>query len=142
MALIPDDLNRDVVCELTERIVEDYYLARGYHLPEYSGYHLPEYSYVLHSRLTDTEDGIEPLEQLHTHVILPGTAPAADTDVPMYNNGDKGHIDLLKDISNRHMTEILDELIGPDWYQLRSEPEPELPPTDELDLWFPRMEIG
>ncbi|MBN8595818.1 MAG: hypothetical protein J0M33_28955 [Anaerolineae bacterium] len=134
MALIPDDLKRDMVCELTERIVEDYYLARGYHLPEYS--------YVLHNRLTDTEDGIEPLEQLHTHVILPGTAPTADTDMPMYNNGDKGHIELLKDISNRHMTEILDELIGPEWYQLRSEPKPELPPTDDLDLWFPRMEIG
>lgn len=36
MALVPEDLRRDLVIDLTERIVESYYTARGAEVPEYA----------------------------------------------------------------------------------------------------------
>ena len=36
MTLVPEDQRRDFVCDLTERVVEDYYTERGFDLPEYS----------------------------------------------------------------------------------------------------------
>ncbi len=84
MALVPEDQRPELVLDLTERIVEDYYTSRGFEVPEYS--------YVLHDRLTKPEDDSEPLQQLHTHVVLPGTAPLAGTDrQAVYNNKEKGH---------------------------------------------------
>ncbi len=132
MALVPDELRRDLVCDLTERIVHDYYTERGFDLPEFS--------YVLHSRLAEAPEGEEPLEQLHTHVILPGTAPSIAERLPVYNN--KGHDALFRDISTRHFSAALDEVFGPEWRLLREDPEPEIelpkPPvlSDNFDDWL------
>ncbi len=41
MALVPEAQRRELIYELTERVVEDYYTERGFDTPEYS--------YVLHS---------------------------------------------------------------------------------------------
>jgi hypothetical protein len=137
MALVPVEQRRDLVLDLTERIVEDYYTSRGFDVPEYS--------YVLHNRLTESEDGSEPMQHLHTHVVLPGTAPLAGTDrQAVYNNKEKGHDALFRDIASRHFGEALDRLVGPEWRKLREEepeleqPNPPLPYGDNLDDWFPR----
>ncbi len=136
MTLVPEDERRDLVLDLTERIVEEYYTSRGFEVPEYS--------YVLHDRLTKPEDDSEPLQQLHTHVVLPGTAPLAGSDrQAVYNNKEKGHDALFRDIASRHFGEALDRLVGPEWHKLREEPgieqpDPSLPSGDNLDDWFPR----
>jgi hypothetical protein len=36
MALVPEKKRAQLVCDLTERVVEDYYTERGFDLPEYS----------------------------------------------------------------------------------------------------------
>ncbi len=83
MTLVPEDERRDLVLDLTERIVEEYYTSRGFEVPEYS--------YVLHERLTKPEDESEPLQQLHTHIVLPGTAPLTGSDrQAVYNNNREG----------------------------------------------------
>jgi hypothetical protein len=132
MALVPEDQRPDLVLDLTERIVEEYYTSRGFEVPEYS--------YVLHDRLTKPEDDSEPLQQLHTHVVLPGTAPLAGTDrQAVYNNKEKGHDALFREIASKHFTEALDRLIDPNWRRLREEEqklEPEQPAPDDLDAWF------
>ena len=136
MALVPEEQRPELVLDLTERIVEEYYTLRGFEVPEYS--------YVLHDRLTQPEDGSEPLQQLHTHVVLPGTAPLAGTDrQAVYNNKEKGHDALFREIASKHFTDALDRLIDPDWRRLREEPaieppEPPMPSGDNLDDWFPR----
>lgn len=136
MALVPEDERRDLVLDLTERIVEDYYTARGFDVPEYS--------YVLHDRLTEPDDGSEPLQQLHTHVVLPGTAPLPGVDrAPVYNNKERGHDALFRDIASRHFSEALDRIVGPEWQRLREEepeiaPEQPTPTGNTLDDWFSR----
>jgi len=133
MALVPEDQRPDLVLDLTERIVEEYYTSRGFEVPEYS--------YVLHDRLTKPEDGSEPLQQLHTHVVLPGTAPLDGVDrAAVYNNKERGHDVLFREIASRHFSEALDRIVGPDWQLLREELEiePEQPAPDDLDAWFPR----
>jgi len=134
MALVPETERRDLVCDLTERIVEDYYTARGFDVPEYS--------YVLHDRLTEPDDGSEPLQQLHTHVVLPGTAPLPGVDrAPVYNNKERGHDALFRNIASHHFSEALDRIVGPEWQRQREEaPEIETPaPTgNTLDDWFSR----
>lgn len=139
MALVPDEKRRDLVCDLTERIVHDYYTERGFDLPEFS--------YVLHSRMTEPEEGGEPLEHLHTHVILPGTAPTVAERLPVYNNKERGHDALFREIASQHFSAALDELVGPEWRKHREGPEltqdiefdePAMPSADDLDAWFPR----
>jgi hypothetical protein len=128
MALVPEEQRHDLVFDLTERIVEEYYTSRGFDVPEYS--------YVLHNRLTEPEDGSEPMQHLHTHVVLPGTAPLAGTDrQAVYNNKEKGHDALFRDIASRHFSEALDRLVGPEWRRLREE---EL----ELEQLHPPMTSG
>jgi hypothetical protein len=108
-----------LVCDLTERIVEDYYLARGFDVPEYS--------FILHDRQTAPGDGSPSMQQLHTHVILPGTAPLGLTDRgSIYNNASKGHDILFREIATQHFEHALDETIGTDWRQYRT-PEREPP---------------
>jgi hypothetical protein len=133
MALVPDAQRHDLVCDLTEHIVEEYYTSRGFDVPEYS--------YVLHDRLTQPEDGTEPMQQLHTHIVLPGTAPLPGSDrAAVYNNKERGHDSLFREIASRHFSEALDRTVGPEWQRLREEPEIELeqPEADDLDAWFPR----
>jgi len=121
MALVPEDKRPQLVCDLTERIVEDYYLERGFVLPEYS--------YVLHDRLTEAKEGEAPIQQFHTHVVL-----------PVYNNKERRHDALFRDIATRHFSEMLDEIVGPEW-RLQGEEEPEIEPDtpqpDDLESWFP-----
>jgi hypothetical protein len=45
MALVPEDLRRDLVCDLTERVVEEYY--------EHRGFETPDYSYILVRRVAE-----------------------------------------------------------------------------------------
>jgi hypothetical protein len=129
MALVPEAQRRDLVCGLTEHVVEDYYLERGFTIPEYS--------YILHDRQTDEEG----MQQLHTHVVLPGTAPTVAERLPVYNNKERGHDALFREIATQHFSEMLDEILGPEW-RLQREQAPEIEPDiqnlDDLDSWFPR----
>jgi hypothetical protein len=120
-----------LVCDLTERIVEDYYTERGFELPEYS--------YVLHDRLTDTkEDSDEPMQHLHTHVVLPGTVSSIAERLPVYNNKERGHDTLFRQVASRHFADMLDEAVGVEW-RLQREEEPEIKPdVNDLDAWFTR----
>lgn len=133
MALIPEHQCPQLVCDLTERIVEDYYTERGFDLPEYS--------YVLHDRLTEPKDDDEiPMQHLHTHVVLAGTTPSVAERLPVYNNKERGHDVLFRTIATRHFEEMLDEIVGVEW-RLQREPEPETaitPDSNDLALWFPR----
>ena len=119
MALVPKGERRQLVCDLTERIVEDYYTARGFDVPEYS--------YILHDRRTTPTDGGKSMQQLHTHVILPGTAPLGMVDrQAVYNNASKGHDRLFREIATQHFERALDELVGSEWRQYR-QPDRETP---------------
>lgn len=128
MALVPEDQRRTLVMDVTERIVEAYYDARGFQIPRYS--------YVLHDRQTKEGE-----QQLHTHVILPGLAPTVGGWEPMYINKRQGHDELFNDIAREEFEQALDRTIGPEWRRLREEPEitNDIPhDVDDLDLWFPR----
>jgi len=128
MALVPEDKRRDLVMDVTERIVEAYYDARGFQTPPYS--------YVLHDRLTKEGE-----QQLHTHVILPGLAPTVAGWEPFYNHRSKGHEQLFNDIAREEFEQALDRTIGPEWRRLREEPEiaEDIPhDIDDLNAWFPR----
>lgn len=141
MALVPEVEREELVVSLTERVVEAYYDARSVEVPEFS--------FVMHDRLTkaDEESG-EGLQQLHTHIILPGTVPNAEGGhEPFFNRSNKGHVQLLRDISTLQFEAALDQHIGTDWRKLRQEPEiapePALPDTfakdeevSELERWF------
>ena len=129
MALVPEEKRPQLVCDLTERIVEDYYTERDFELPEYS--------YVLHDRLTDTkEDSDEPMQQLHTHVVLPGTVSSTAERLPVYNNKERGHDALFRQVASQHFAEMLDDVIGTEW-RLQREEEPDIKPDiNDLDAWF------
>lgn len=130
MMLIPEHQRPQVVCDLTERIVEDYYTERGFDLPEYS--------YVLHDRLTDPKDDEMPMQHLHTHVVLAGTAPSVAERLPIYNNKERGHDALFRDIATRHFEATLDEIVGAEW-RLQRDQEDEIPlDSNDLEAWFPR----
>ncbi len=122
MELVPQSQRRELLNELTERVVEDYYTARGFDVPEYS--------YLMHSAKTKPKDGEPPQDHLHTHVILPGTAPSTADRLPVYNNATKGHDRLFREIAAQHFADMLDER-GIDWRLLREEPQVE---RDEIDL--------
>lgn len=123
MQLVPETQQRALVCQLTERVVEDYYVERGFSIPEYA--------YVLHERQTNDEQ----LNHLHTHVILPGTAPEIGERLPVYNNKERGHDALFREVASRQFAELLDETIGLDWRDQRPDPQPE---RNSLADWFPR----
>jgi hypothetical protein len=128
MALVPQDKRRRLVMDVTERIVEAYYEARGFHTPPYA--------YVLHDRRTKEGE-----QQLHTHVILPGLAPTVGGWEPMYINKRQGHDELFNAIAHDEFEQALDRTIGPEWRRLREEPEVahDMPTaSDSLDVWFPR----
>ncbi|MAU11778.1 MAG: hypothetical protein CL607_18275 [Anaerolineaceae bacterium] len=131
IALVPEKKRSQLVCDLTERVVEDYYTERGFDLPEYS--------YVLHDRLTTPkEDGEEPIQHLHTHVVLSGTVPSVAERLPVYNNKERGHDALFRQVASRHFAEMLDDNIGPEWRRKREEESEIAPNTNDLEAWFPR----
>ena len=116
--------------DVTERVVEAYYEARGFQTPPYA--------YVLHDRLTKEGE-----QQLHTHVILPGLAPTVEGWEPMYNNKRQKHDALFNEVAREEFEAVMDRTIGPEWRRLREEPDLQpaddiLPESDDLDLWFPR----
>jgi hypothetical protein len=127
--LAPEAQRRNLLADLTERVVESYYRERGYAIPAYS--------YVMHH--TTTADG-QP--HLHTHVILPGTVETAAGREAFYNNAEKGHIALLDRVAVQELEAALDQTLGVDWRrQLETPPEPtpEPPATGRLlDAWFQR----
>ncbi|CAG0969709.1 hypothetical protein PLCT2_01273 [Planctomycetaceae bacterium] len=90
-----------------------------------------------HDRLTNGADGQPGVEQLHTHVILPGTAPTVEGRAPFYNNKEKGHDRLFREIAAQHFEDALDATVGARWRELRPEVEI-LPDLNDLDAWFPR----
>lgn len=109
MALVPERERRALLTELTDRIVEDYYTARGFDPPEFA--------FVIHDRMTEGDQ--PPMQHLHAHVILPGTATLNGVDrVPVYNNTSKGHDKLFRDIGSQHFAELLEER-GIEWQRLR-----------------------
>lgn len=130
MTLVPESQRRDLLHNLTELVVEDYYTQRGFDVPEYS--------YVVHDSLTQPDDQGEVLQHLHAHVVLPGTAPLPGADrAAVYNNKEKGHDALFREIGSRHFAAALDEIVGPEWRQLREEQEAPAPTlSDDLDAWF------
>ncbi len=128
MALVPEERRRALVMDVTERVVEAYYEARGYQTPPYA--------YVLHDRLTGDGE-----QQLHTHVILPGLAPVIEGWEPLYINQREKHDALFNAIAHDEFEQALDRTIGPEWRRLREEPEMthDIPTdSDSLDVWFPR----
>ena len=128
MALVPEDQRRDLVMDVTERVVEAYYEARNYQVPPYA--------YVLHDRLTEEGE-----QQLHSHVVLPGLAPTVEGWEPFYINQHQAHDRLFNTIAHEEFEQALDRTIGPTWRRLREEPviEPDVPlDADDLDSWFPR----
>jgi hypothetical protein len=132
MALVPENERRDVVMDVTERVVEAYYEARSFQTPPYS--------YVVHDRLTKGGE-----QQLHTHVILPGTAPTVAGWEPVYNQKRQGHERLFNAIAREEFEAALDRTIGREWRRLRQEPEvaQDIPQDiDDLDQWFPRLGRG
>ncbi|MDX2138846.1 MAG: hypothetical protein SF123_12200 [Chloroflexota bacterium] len=122
LALVPERDRRALLDELTERVVEDYYAARGLDAPEYS--------YVLHNARTKSSG--ETQEHLHTHVVLPGTVPTAAERLPFYNNARQGHDRLFRDIAARDFVDLLDAR-GIDWRRLR-EPDVQREPDGTIDL--------
>jgi hypothetical protein len=130
IALVPEAQRRELLYDLTERVVEDYYTERGFDVPEYS--------YLMHTAKTKGKDGELPQEHLHTHVVLPGTAPSTADRLPVYNNATKGHDRLFREIAADHFADMLDER-GIDWRPLREEPEVQRDSDDiDLDDFFSR----
>ncbi len=125
MELVPHDQRRELLYDLTERVVEDYYTERGFDVPEYS--------YLMHSAKTKPKDGEPPQDHLHTHVILPGTAPSTADRLPVYNNATKGHDRLFREIASQHFADMLDER-GIEWRPLREEPKPDVQRDNGIDL--------
>jgi hypothetical protein len=130
MALVPEEQRRTLLYELTERIVEDYYGERGFDVPEYS--------FLMHSARTQPKPGEAPQQHLHTHVILPGTAPSAAERLPVYNNASKGHDRLFQQIASHHFAEALDQTVGIEWRRLRDVQTPDDAPTHDVDTFFSR----
>lgn len=120
MALVPEKQRQHLMNELTERVVEDYYLQRGFVIPEYS--------YVQHRARTQDDQ-----EHRHTHVILPGTAPDVADRIPVYNNKSEKHDALFREIATQHFADLLDESIGQDW-RLHREQERATPSIGGLSL--------
>jgi hypothetical protein len=126
LALVPEDQRRELVRAVTEAIVTEYYEARGVDVPAYS--------YVLHDR--DTEDGAQ---QLHTHIVLPGTVETILGREPFFNNKKDGHVDLFNQIADKQFEMALDRTIGEQWRTLRPGLEQATKQPDvesELDQWF------
>jgi hypothetical protein len=90
--------------ELTEQIVTAYYESREVDVPPYA--------YVTHDRAT--KGGVQ---QLHTHVVLPGTVETFFGTEPFYNN--KRQVNQFNEIATQQFEQILDRELGREWRNLR-----------------------
>src|SRR5262249_32119036 len=89
MALVPEAHRPTLVKSVTEQVVEGYFNERGVEVPEYA--------YALHERLTNKGEGIQ---QLHPHVLLPGTVPVLEGGrEPLYIRQRQGHLQQLQRIT-------------------------------------------
>jgi hypothetical protein len=135
MHFVQPERQEQVVRELTEQILDDYFDRRGI-AP-------PECAYALHRR--DTTDDQQPGRlHLHTHVFLAGTYDSwlDGQRLPLYMNRGDQHIDLLHQVAEAQLDQILQREVGLDWEQrydallaerdrqtaLSNQPEPEQAP--------------
>lgn len=142
MALVPEALRESITQEVTERTIEEWHIARGLNVPEYS--------YCLHDRDTDDEHG---LQHLHTHVFIAGTidngvgeriSHRVNREQVCTDRGGLDRPDNLHHIARREFEQVLDRTIGHEWRLLREveqtlsdaerlSPQPTIP-TPEIDL--------
>jgi hypothetical protein len=113
IAMVAPEEREQFVRQLTERVVDDFFEARGID----TGI---EMSYVLHHRLTDDPQA-PGLHDPHTHVVLPGTVYDEEHGqrVPLFfsRNRKVNHIEMLHDITEQTMVEQMERYVGPDWEQ-------------------------
>jgi hypothetical protein len=128
MALVPPKERRALLIDLTERVVEDYYTERGFDIPEYS--------FVLHTARTEPDADGQVFDHMHAHVVLPGTAPSVAERLPVYNNKERGHDALFRDVATKNFEIELDHTLGPEWRKLREQPEIANDGSIDLDQWF------
>jgi hypothetical protein len=111
--MVPHDEREVFVRQLTERMVEGFFDARGIDTGV-------EYSYVTHHRQTDGDES-PGQHNPHTHIVLPGTY--YDTDEgrrrPLYfsKNREVNHIEMIHEVTQEHMADLMDRYAGPDWEQ-------------------------
>jgi len=117
MALVPEELRQEIVCEVTERTIEGWFAARGLNIPEYS--------FVTHDRDTDDDYG---LQNLHTYVFVAGTVENSigereshrvDRQHVCTDRGGLNREDNLHHIARREFEQALDRTIGQEWRLLR-----------------------
>jgi hypothetical protein len=58
--------------------------------------------------------------------------------LPVYNNKERGHDALFRDIATRHFEAALDEIVGPEWRNHREQEAAIAPSSNDLDAWFAR----
>lgn len=108
----PDERER-FVCELTERMVDDFFEARGLDTG-------CEFSYVTHHRQTDDPQA-PGQHNPHTHVVLPGTVYDEEHGgrVPLFfsRNQKVNHIEMLHSVTEQAMMEQMARYVGPEWEQ-------------------------
>jgi hypothetical protein len=131
MKRLPVASRVSVLSELTDSVVTTYYESREVDPPPYA--------YVIHDR--ETKDKAQ---QLHTHVVLPGTAPTFFGEAAFYNR--KRDVSLFNAVVTREFEQILDRELGREWRKNRQHPldlpiesaTPKLPADQLFDLLFPR----
>jgi hypothetical protein len=111
IAMVALDEREQFVHELTERIVEGFFEARGLD----TGI---EYSYVMHHRLTDDKEA-PGRHNPHTHIVLPGTVYDEEhghrVDLFFSQNRKVNHIDMLHDVTEEAMADLMELYVGRDW---------------------------
>jgi hypothetical protein len=138
MVLVPEEQRRDLVRELTERVVDGWHVGRG--LP------VPEYSYTLHDRDT-TDYG---LQNLHTHIFVAGTFENAAgeresrrvlREQVCADRGGPERDDNLHHVARQEFELLLDRTLGPVWrlererqLQLEAEQETMLEENSEFSV--------
>ena len=77
-----------------------------------------------------------------TTTLKPGTTPSVAERLPVYNNKERGHDALFRNVATHHFSEMLDDVIGPEW-RIQREEEPDIEQSqmkdpNNLDAWFGR----
>ncbi len=113
IAMVALNEREQLLRELTERMVEGFFEARGLDTG-------CEYSYVMHHRQIDDPQA-PGLHDPHTHIVLPGTVYDEEHGgrVPLFfsRNRKVNHIEMLHDVTERNVVELMERYVGPDWEQ-------------------------
>lgn len=127
IAMIPPDGREAFVRTLTERTIEDFFVARGIDTGV-------EFAYVVHHRQT-TDEGAPGRHNPHAHVVLPGTYYDDEEGrrVPLYfsKNKRENHIELLHAITERNMAILMEHTVGREWERYYDAQHPEIAPVTE-----------